>query len=75
MTEDGQINPEFFALLERECGPVSDETLPDGPDKYFWYTKRYNKKELPYNYLFDAALYISDESFDSDNYNEKSIKR
>ena len=66
-TEDWNINPEYLALLEKECGAI-----PEGED-YSYYSIRYNEY-IDSNTKWEAVLYVSDEVFDPYNYNEKSLK-
>ena len=61
-------NPEYFALVEKECGSV-----PEGADEYSYHYDRYGEFESGSDW--EAVLYFSDEVFDPDNYNEKSIIR
>ena len=52
-------------MLEKECGAI-----PEGAD-YDYYSKRYAEyKDEKYFLGWEAALYLSEEVFVPDNYNE-----
>ena len=70
LTDDWEYNPEYYDLLAKECGPV-----PENVDKYSYYRDRYEEYIDGNYYNWEAAFYISEEVFDPDNYNEKSIIR
>ena len=67
--KDNLDNPEYYALLNKECGEV-----PEGENQYSYYYDRFN--EFTNNgFDWEAVMYFSDEIFEPENYNEKSIKR
>ena len=61
--------PEWYDFTEKECGPI-----PEGADENDYYDYRYYEY-VDWNQDWEAAIYLSDETFDPENYNEKSIKR
>ena len=56
-------------MIERECGAV-----PEDADKDTYYDIRY-EEHLKHNFDWQAVIYHSNEVFDPDDYNEKSVKR
>ena len=61
----------IFKILEKECG-----AFPEGVNKYSYHFDVYGQyTQTTYNTYLEAVMYISDEIFDPDNYNENSIKR
>ena len=57
--------PEWYALLEQECGSIPEGALSEGDKKYMYYNRRY--AEYSGGEFFpnwESAVYYSDEVFD-----------
>ena len=57
-----------MALLENSCGAI-----PEGENKTWYHVDRYNSEIGRVD--LEAIIYLSDEVFDSESYNENSIKK
>ena len=60
---------EWYDFTEKNCGKI-----PEGADRKKYHRDRYSEYTNS-NYDWEAALYFSDEKFDPESYNDKSIKR
>ena len=56
----------YYAFVEKECGGIPEHKYWNISDRYWDHIGGYD---------LDAVMYISEEVFDPDNYNENSIKR
>ena len=63
------VNPEFLAYTEKECGKV-----PENQNFYSYYYSQYNNYKNGRT-QWEAVFYYNEEVFDPENYNDKSIKR